>query len=71
MLYQITAFDHLGALQLGVCTMETTDSGREWSHLVLELLDVPQSADGQPWDALWLIAQRISEVAIERGRPSS
>lgn len=71
MLYQITAFDHLGALQLGVTTMEATDSGRQWSQLLLELLDVPASADGAPWDALWLIGRRLCEVSLQRRRASS
>lgn len=68
MIYQITAFDMLGGVQLQVTTAEATENGYGWEHRMLELISLPEGIGDEPWDVLWAIAQRIQEVALDRGR---
>lgn len=67
MLYQVTAFDLLGGLQMQVTTSETVDGRMAWEHRVLELVHPPSALRGDPWDMLWVLAVTLEERARERG----
>jgi uncharacterized membrane protein len=68
MIYQILAYDVLEGLQVQVQTADATDTGYHWENRVVELTHVPEALQGDPWDALWHIANLIMQRAIERGR---
>jgi len=68
MLYQVTAYDALGAITVQATTATANGSGYAWEHRILETLELPEGVAGDAWDVLWAIGQLLCERALERGR---
>jgi hypothetical protein len=61
MLIQVTAYPVFGSLSLLVTSSEATETGRSWTHLIQECLEIPQAlSEGSPWDLTWLIGQELN-----------
>lgn len=67
MLYQLTAYDVLGALVVQVTTADTTADGFQWTRRLLEQVDISERLAGEPWDVVWLLGQLLSDRAMEQG----
>lgn len=67
MLYQVTAYEALGAITVQATTATTSPSGYGWEHRILETLELPEGVAGDAWDVLWAIGQLLCERALERG----
>lgn len=64
-LIQVTCYQVLGAMVVQVVGSTTSESGREWTMLMQEQVEMKHS-DGSDWDAIWLIARAIAQRAAER-----
>lgn len=72
MLYQVTAYQVLDALQLQATTALATETGYRWEHRLLEHVPLPgwSLPEPDPWDVLWVIGSLLSERSIaRRGEP--
>lgn len=70
-LYQVTAYEVLGGIQLQVTTARTGEASWGWEHRILEHVELPSWVADDPWDVLWVIAQHIEQRAMERGSAGS
>lgn len=67
MLVQITAYPVFGSLMLLAQVHETSPTGRSYTCLVQEAVDIPGGVlESDPWDLLWLLSSELLRRADER-----
>lgn len=72
MLIQLSAYPVFGSLSMLVQAHESTSTGRSYTRLIQECIEMPPAIDEtEPWDLVWCIRTELDRHLERRPLPGS